>query len=142
MGIMLSFDIENRPIISYHKYDAAPPESGNSQIYNARWEMDHWNIVQASNWSYRWEFDMTGSIPNEIFAESISIQLDGLLRQYYSHVLYGTGFWLIDSTSLRPVEQCVISINADQHDYKLILKYNTALDIGASSESHFSYIPE
>ncbi|MDV6330302.1 BNR repeat-containing protein [Asticcacaulis sp. 201] len=56
---LIGFDADARPLIAYHKYDAA----GHTQIYVARFEEDHWHLVQASNWTgYRWEFGGNGSL--------------------------------------------------------------------------------
>jgi hypothetical protein len=140
MGIRLSFDAEDRPILSYHKYDRAPPETGNSQIYNARWETDHWNIVQASDWSYRWEFDRTGSIPNEISAGAVTIQPDGLLRQTYNHVEYGSGFWLLDPLTLLPVQQgaAAAKIGRTLQDFDFYTR--TTADRGAGTDPNARYV--
>ena len=46
----VGFDSQNRPVVAYHKFDAA----GNTQLYNARVEGGKWVTHQTSNWNYRW----------------------------------------------------------------------------------------
>lgn len=99
MGFNLGFDAQNRPIVSYHKYD----EEGKSQIYNARWEADHWNIYQTSDWDWRWEFGGWGAIPCKVRAGSVEPTDDGFLGQPYEHEKEGSGVWKLDPDTLKPV---------------------------------------
>jgi hypothetical protein len=74
----LGFDGQNRPILSYHKYD----ESGDSQIYNARWENDRWQIYQTSDFAFRWEFGGYGALPGPTTkARGVRALPDGRLVQ-------------------------------------------------------------
>jgi len=98
MGTALGFDAENRPIVSYHKYDA----EGNSQIYNARWEEDRWEIYQTSDWDWRWEFGGWGAIPSHVGAGSVRVTEDGFLSQPYRHEKEGSGVWKLDPETLKP----------------------------------------
>lgn len=101
MSNALGFDARNRPILSYHKYDAA----GVSQAYNARWSeaSRKWEIVQASDWKgYTWAFAGSGSIPREITLEAVEV-VDGKLTQRWVHPKLGSGRWILDGETLRPV---------------------------------------
>lgn len=58
-NVKLGFDQKQRPIISYHKYDA----NGDTQMYVARKEGSKWNSVQISDWKgFRWDFGGGGSL--------------------------------------------------------------------------------
>jgi hypothetical protein len=55
----LGFDALGRPVIAFHKYDAA----GNTQVFVARREDRRWRVLQASDWKgFRWEFGGLGSL--------------------------------------------------------------------------------
>jgi hypothetical protein len=55
----IGFDARGRPVIAFHKYDAA----GNMQVFVARREDARWRVLQASDWKdFRWEFGGTGSL--------------------------------------------------------------------------------
>jgi hypothetical protein len=103
MGHCVGFDALNRPIVTYHKYDAA----GNSQIYNARWENDEWKIYQTSDWSYRWEFSGGGAIPCEIRGGPVRPRSDGSLSQSYNRTKFGSGVWKLDPETLKPIGQAL-----------------------------------
>lgn len=102
VGHHVGFDTKHRPIVTYHKYDA----NGNSQIFNARWEQDHWVIYQTSDWDYRWEFSGGGSIGVEISAGHVHVAPSGRLVQSFTHHRYGSGIWILDEQSLRPEQTC------------------------------------
>lgn len=98
---VIGFDSRKRPIVSYHKFDA----SGNTQLYSARLEDGEWKIYQSSNWDYRWWFDdEPGSIAFEIQLGSVAPCGEGRLAQTWYHVKYGTCRWLLDESTLKPVE--------------------------------------
>ena len=96
---ILGFDSQKRVIISYHKFD----EQGNTQLYNARREEDGWKIYQTSQWDYRWEFKGGGAIPFEIRLGGVRVESDGRLSQWYSHPKHGSGQWLLDEETLKPI---------------------------------------
>jgi hypothetical protein len=98
MGFGLGFDAERRPVLTYHRYD----DAGNSQVFNARWEEGRWHVVQASDWSYRWEFGGGGSIASEVGAGPVRVLPDGALAQSYSHAKLGSGTWTLDARTLKP----------------------------------------
>jgi len=106
VGHHVGFDSQRRPIVTYHKYDQA----GRSQIYNARWENDRWVIYQTSNWEYRWEFSGGGSIGAEIAAGPVQIAKAGYLVQKFSHSQYGSGTWVLDEKTLRPIDTCLHTV--------------------------------
>lgn len=101
MGIVMSFDKENRVVITYHKYD----EKGKSQVYNARWENGAWALHQATDWDWRWEFTGGGSVPCLVSGSKIVIEEDGTLTQTYSHPKGGGGKWQLDPVSLKRVKR-------------------------------------
>ncbi len=96
---MLGFDTQNRPIVSYHKFDA----NGKTQLYNARREANGWRIYQTSDWDYRWAFSGGGSIPFEIRVGAVRTEPDAALSQNYSHPKAGSGRWELDEQTLKPV---------------------------------------
>lgn len=99
MCLSLGFDTQNRPIVSFHKYD----EAGATQAYNARQEGDGWKITRTSDWNYRWEFSGGGSIPAEIGIGGVQVEADGGLSQSYWHIKEGSGIWRLDEGTLRPI---------------------------------------
>jgi hypothetical protein len=94
----IGFDSQKRVIVTYHKFDA----SGNTQLYNARWESGRWKKYQTSDWAYRWDFGGTGSLVMNITFGPVMVEPNGSLTQSYYHVQYGTGIWQLDETTLRP----------------------------------------
>jgi hypothetical protein len=95
----LGWDGDQRPIITYSRYDAA----GASQAYNARFEAGRWRVRQASDWSFRWDLDRTGTLPAEIAVEPVELDPNGRLVQWYRHVEAGSGGWLLDPATLAPI---------------------------------------
>jgi len=97
----VGFDGQKRPIVTYHKFDA----QARTQVYNARYEADRWQIHQASDWDYRWGFQGGGSIHFEIRVSAVKTGADGSLSQKYSHQKHGSGIWQLDEGTLRPTGQ-------------------------------------
>lgn len=97
----LGFDLAQRPVVSYHKYDAA----GNSQVFNARWDNAHWNITAASDWDTRWDFGGRGSINFDVRVQPVRKDGEGGLYQAWSHWKLGTERWQIDPETLRATRQ-------------------------------------
>ncbi len=97
--VKVGFDCQHRPVVSYHKHDAA----GRTQVYNARMEDGAWKIRQASDWDYRWEFKGGGSIPFEIGVSPVGAAKDGTLLQSFSNAKCGSGTWRLDEATLKPV---------------------------------------
>jgi len=98
-NVKLGFDSKNRPIVSYHKFDAA----GKTQIYNARFENGAWKSVQASEWNYRWAFSGGGCIVFEIQIGGVAPHAPGLLKQTGTHSQYGPFELLLDEETLKPL---------------------------------------
>ncbi|MBN1417237.1 MAG: BNR repeat-containing protein [Planctomycetes bacterium] len=98
MGHSVGFDAKGRPVVTYHKYDAA----GKSQIYNARWEGSVWRIHRTSDWDWRWEFGGGGAVPCLVSAGPIRVLADGTLAQTYHNRKYGSGRWRLDPETLKP----------------------------------------
>ena len=95
----LGFDSANRPIVTYHKYDAA----GHTQIYAARLERGRWRIYQVSDWTgYRWNFGGNGCIPFEVRVGGVQRAKDGRLTLSYRYK-HGRGTWTLDEKTLKPV---------------------------------------
>ena len=95
----LGFDSQDRVIVSYHKFD----EQGNTQLYSARREDSGWEVYQTSQWDYRWDFSGGGAIGFEIRIGSVRVEPDGRLSQSYSHVKHGSGQWILDEDTLKPI---------------------------------------
>ncbi len=101
VGFSVGFDAEKRPVINYHKHDAA----GNSQIYLARFEDKAWKSRPVSNWNYRWAPEGGGTIVTEIRSQPVRLQADGRLTQSWSHLKEGGGTWLLDPATLAVKEK-------------------------------------
>jgi hypothetical protein len=95
----LGFDGQKRPVVSYHKYD----DTGNSQVFNARWDGEAWATTQATLWKSRWQFQGGGSIPFDVRVQPVKLDGAGGLYQEWSHWELGRERWILDSTSLRAV---------------------------------------
>lgn len=95
----LGFDSHKRPILSYHKYDAA----GHIQIFNARREEQGWKLYQTTDWHDRWDFSGGGSIVFEVTVGGVVLGDDGRLRQSWRFSKVGSGTWLLDEATLKPL---------------------------------------
>ncbi len=102
MGFGLGWDSEERPIVSYHKYD----QSGQSQIFDTRLEDDVWQVHQVSPWTdgFRWDLDRTGSLSGDVMAEAVSLDQEGQLMQPVYRSGLGEKTWLVDETTLAVIE--------------------------------------
>jgi BNR repeat-containing family member len=92
----VGFDTHGVLVLAYIKYDAA----GNTQLYFARWQRDHWQIQQASDWTYRWDFHGGGSLVNEIHVGPLRAN-NGKLTIALNHKVYGSGIWQVDPATMR-----------------------------------------
>lgn len=95
-NVRMGFDSRQRPVVSYHKYDA----NGNTQIYNARFEDGAWRVNQTSDWDFRWDFHGGGSIPFEVSLSGVTPCGPGTLRQAYRSPK-GSGEWLLDEATFK-----------------------------------------
>ena len=100
MNQSLGFDHQGQPIVSYHKHDT----EGKTQIYNARLEDQQWQVYQVTNWDYRWDFQGNGSISAKIRVGPVRPELNGSLRQSYSHIEMGSGVWQLNPNTLEPAK--------------------------------------
>ena len=140
MGYNIGFDSQSRAIITYHKYD----NSGNSQIYNARFENSSWVRYQASSWNYRWDFGGLGAIPCDVEGGPVKLIQSSLLQDF-RHVAYGQGHWVLNSSSLQP-ESTGSSpfgwpayLNTIQHSNLPNGQVNWKLDAGDGSSTNAAY---
>lgn len=97
----IGFDTKGRVLITYHKYD----ECGNTQLYQARNEEGAWVIYQTTQWTHRWEICARGSIPFEVQFGAVMTDVAGRLVQWYQHIRYGTGTYLLNEDTLQPLGQ-------------------------------------
>ncbi|MFN7138873.1 MAG: BNR repeat-containing protein, partial [Limisphaerales bacterium] len=100
-NVMLGFDAQKRPIVSYHKFDT----NGFTQLYNARLENGRWNIHRASDWDYRWDFAGRGTIGFEVRIGAITRNANGSLTQTIVHPKGASGTWVVDENTLKLKEK-------------------------------------
>lgn len=100
----LTFDKDFRPMISYHKADAA----GNMQIYASRFEDAAWKQHVLTDWRHPVQFSGRGSMG------FIGIRIGGLtpvepgiLTVTYRHRDYGGGRLVLDEETLRPLNRTI-----------------------------------
>jgi hypothetical protein len=98
MTFNLGFDREKRPLVVYHRYDAA----GKSQAYIARPNSagPGWTPHQLSAWDFRWAFSGGGSIPSDVKLGPPRRGPAGTLLVDYTTQSAGSGRWQINETSL------------------------------------------
>lgn len=99
-GQSIGFDLDGKLVIAYIKYD----ENGITQLYFARWMDGAWHSVQASHWTYRWDFHGGGSIPMEVMPGPLKAD-HGELSIAVHHVSYGNVVWKVDPTTLQLIGQ-------------------------------------
>jgi hypothetical protein len=92
----VGFDAAGYLVIAYTKYDG----NGKTQLYFARWQEERWNIQQASNWDYRWDFHGGGSIPMEVMIGPFE-NFEGYLSIIVHHSVYGTGMWQVNPKTMQ-----------------------------------------
>jgi hypothetical protein len=97
----LGWDSQNRTIRTYHKFD----KDGNSQVFNARFEDGHWNIVQATVWNFRWNYEGTGALPSVIRIGNVSIGESGTLELVVWSRHHGDELIILDENSLKPIKR-------------------------------------
>lgn len=90
------FDLQNRPIVSYLKFDAA----GNTQLYNARMENNDWKIYQSTNWDFRWDFGGYGSLDSRVGVQPVVVEDDQLIQKCFIDTV-GVQKILLDPSTLK-----------------------------------------
>lgn len=139
----LTFDTDNRPIITYHKSDA----EGNMQIYAARPEGGRWVQHLLTEWSEQIEFSGGGSMGFiGIRISGMSPVEPGLLTMTYRHHDYGSGRLVVDEKTLRPLKKKIEVARAypkelDQMQSDFIgMRIQRAEDIGDAGDQAVRYI--
>ncbi len=102
-NVVLGFDAQKRPIVSYHKFDP----NGFTQVYNARLEDGGWRLHQATDWEFRWDFSGGGSIEFEVRVGAVTLDADGQLVQRLSNKQHGSATWVLDEQTLKPVKRAL-----------------------------------
>lgn len=97
----LGRDSKGRIIRTYHKFD----ENNKSQVYNARFENGKWNIVKATNWNFRWNYEGTGALPSVVRVGNVSTGEEGKLKLVVWSQNYGDELIILDEKTLKPLER-------------------------------------
>lgn len=103
MTFNLGFDARNRPVVTYHRYDA----NGRSQAYASRptTGASRWDIVAISDWDFRWQFSGGGSIAAEVTLGGAVLQPDkSLLVDFTTTHSAGAGRLRLDPETLQRIE--------------------------------------
>lgn len=99
--VWLTFDQENRVLLTYTKYD----ERGRLQIWNARLEEDGWRKVPATDWDFVWNFSGGGSLPSELNMSGARVVSDDKLAVSWTQVSNKkSGVTYLDAKTLLPCE--------------------------------------
>lgn len=138
MNIKMGFDSQNRPIVTYHKFD----KDGNTQAYNTRLENGKWKIYQITDWKYRWWFEGPGSIAADINISAVRPCGNGMLAQTYNHKKYGNKKLILDEATMKIVSSTNIPPATVQKPEGTFpgLVVRTCGDIGKSQEMGIKYI--
>lgn len=138
----LGFDLENRPVVTYHKYGP----DGNSQVFNARWTGDSWSIHQATGWTSRWDFGGRGTIGFDVRVRPVQNDGEGRLIQGWSHWELGSERWQLDPETLKAVEKLPKPPRSTPPDFHKLksdfpgLQVRTKSDLGKSPEPGTRYL--
>ncbi|MCC5905286.1 MAG: BNR repeat-containing protein [Balneolaceae bacterium] len=98
----LGWDTQQRTIRTYHKFD----EYGNSQVVNARFEDGHWNIVQATDWDFRWNYEGRGALPSVVLVGNVKVgRKSGTLELDVWSQYYGDERIVLDENNLEPIKR-------------------------------------
>lgn len=101
-GHRLFLDEQQRPVITYHKSDAA----GNMQIYAARPEGGEWKHHLLTDWSTPVEFSGHGTMGFiGIRISALSRVEPGVLTMTYRHRDHGDGRLVLEEKTLRPLDR-------------------------------------
>lgn len=142
-GVHFGFDSQKRVVVSYHKFD----ESGNTQLYAARFEEGEWRRRQVSHWDYRWYFTGRGSIVSEITLSAVSACGEGRLELPYRHVKFGSGKFILDEETFAVLDTVKNKAGAGPKPAKTRSRFpgmqiRQANDSGGSSISDARYVLE
>ena len=100
-GHRLAFDSAGKPVLAYHKADAA----GNMQIFISRPSPEKWESRALTDWKTPIHFSGGGSMPFIGITVSISEMAPGVLGVGYRHKDHGGGTIQLDATTLLPLER-------------------------------------
>lgn len=100
MTMAIGFDAAKRPVVTYHRYDAA----GKSQVFAARpGAKSGWDVRQVSDWDFRWQFGGGGSLAAEVSAGPPRVEAEGTLVMSYATLGHGDGRWRLRADTLERV---------------------------------------
>lgn len=102
-NIEIGFDFEDRPVVTYHKFD----EAGHTQVYNARREAEGWVDYPLTDWNFRWHFGGNGSLNKRVDVYPI-VKEDGKLTQQYYIDTVGVRKLLVNADDLLFVNELPI----------------------------------
>jgi len=139
----LTFDSNDRPVITYHKADS----DGHMQIYAARFEEGHWVRRALTDWNKPIAFSGRGSMGFiGIRISALSRVEPGLLTMTYRHRDYGSGRLVIDEKTLRPIDRKLAvapdypaELNIVESDFEGV-SIRRASDLGHSENKNIRYI--
>lgn len=142
-GQQLTFDKDDRPIITYHKSDT----NGNMQVYASRPENGQWVIRPLTDWSKPVKFSGNGSMGFiGISISGLSLLEPGIFTMTYRHRDYGNGRLMIDEKTLRPIEKNIKIIpeypkelNTIQSDFEGMSIRRTG-DLGSAQDDGIRFI--
>lgn len=97
-GQKIGFDSEDRPVLSYYRYENYTDLTAATQIFNARFESGAWQVRQTSNWNYRWEFSGGGTIAGDIYVNEVKLDDSGHLTQRVGNAVEGSALWTLSET--------------------------------------------
>jgi hypothetical protein len=148
----VGFDSQGQPIIAYHKFDNGT--SGNTQLYEARFENGAWVSHRATSWTYRWAFGGTGTLVFQIeITEGPKVLADGRLIQNFYHSQYGgQGTLVLNPTTLQadqtlnpPLRPYPLALNTPESAYKdpvnsdvMVVRWQE--DSGSGPDSSIKYM--
>ncbi len=143
-GQKLVFDALKRPLIVYHKNDAA----GNMQLYAARFEGGGWHREALTTWNQPVPFSGGGSMPFIGISLSAPQRIDpGVWHLSYRHRDYGSGVVGFSDATLRRVP--VVLTNKRHEDPAELMRPEIAFDqigvqqagdLGASGDPAVRYV--
>jgi hypothetical protein len=102
MTMAIGFDAAQRPVVTYHRYDAR----GKSGVFAARPRAaGGWEATEVSDWDFRWQFGGGGSLAAEVTAGAPRAEPDGTLIMSYATMGHGSGRWRLRGDTLARVAE-------------------------------------